>query len=471
MITNPQKTSHQYLRKLLVLPLGALLITLFAFSYQKKSPEPLAEVVIMDLEPAVTDTIPHGRLSYTTTADVVTVKARSEKAKNGVIELRTTTPDSVAYTSKNVIRLTGTNGTGKEPLIVLDGVVKDDADYKLTLQELNPEKIKAITVLKDASATGLYGDKGKNGVLLITTKEELEAKNITQRLVLDTAAPEGAANRKVINLKIKPTEEVKASNQLKTLGEVVVVGYATKKDSPEVVEVRAVPSNSVKGKEIEEVRVQARASVQKAADANRIFTKMEVEPAFPGGASAWYSFLTKNLDANAPVRNKAPKGQYTVWVRMKISSDGRLSDFEAISKHGFGMEEAAISALKNSPYWNPGYQNGKAINAIKNQPITFVVKGETSKLEEVTVTAVPSRTVYPNPANDKINVRLDGAEDREVTVRIVDMAGKEQLRSSIKKGTGSAVTSFDISSLAPGTYILNMEGKGLKASSHKFVKK
>ncbi|MBO9660547.1 MAG: T9SS type A sorting domain-containing protein, partial [Chitinophagaceae bacterium] len=95
----------------------------------------------------------------------------------------------------------------------------------------------------------------------------------------------------------------------------------------------------------------------------------------------------------------------------------------------------------------------------------------TPKLEEVTVTAVPARTVYPNPANDKINVRLDGAEDREVTVRIVDMAGKEQLRSSIKKGTGSAVTSFDISSLAPGTYILNMEGKGLKASSHKFVKK
>jgi N-acetylmuramoyl-L-alanine amidase len=38
MITNPQKTSHQYLRKLLVLPVAAIVITLFAFSYRKEKP-------------------------------------------------------------------------------------------------------------------------------------------------------------------------------------------------------------------------------------------------------------------------------------------------------------------------------------------------------------------------------------------------------------------------------------------------
>jgi TonB-dependent SusC/RagA subfamily outer membrane receptor len=41
MITNPQKTSHQYLRKMLVLPVAAVVVTLFAFSYRKGSHDPV----------------------------------------------------------------------------------------------------------------------------------------------------------------------------------------------------------------------------------------------------------------------------------------------------------------------------------------------------------------------------------------------------------------------------------------------
>lgn len=469
MITNPQKTSHQYLRKLLVLPLGALLITLFAFSYQKKSPEPLAEMTILDLEHSPIDTTPNAKLSFIT-VDNVTATGKAQKNTAGVTELRVTTADTVPSSQNKVVRLTGLAVPGKEPLIILDGIRQDNIDSKFTLQQLDPNEIKSISVLKDASATSLYGEPGKNGVLVINTKKELEVKNILAEVVMDSTVTQGVSvtGKKAVNLQIKPGADGYAGKQAKTMDEVVVVGYATKKDKPEVVEVRAVPSNSVKG-EIQEVRVQAK-GVRKGDDANRIFTKMEVEPAFPGGATAWYNFLTKNLDANAPVRNKAPEGQYTVWVRMKISSDGRLSDFEAITKHGFGMEEAAIRALENSPYWNPGYQNGKAINSIKNQPITFAVKGDKSKLDEVTVTAIPSASVYPNPANDRIFVRLEGAEEREVSVRIVDMAGKEKMRSSIKKVKGSTVNAFNIASLAPGTYILNVEGKGMIPSSHKFVK-
>jgi TonB-dependent SusC/RagA subfamily outer membrane receptor len=46
MITNPQKTSHQYLRKLLVLPVAAVVVTLFAFSYHKDKP-----VLVKSLDP------------------------------------------------------------------------------------------------------------------------------------------------------------------------------------------------------------------------------------------------------------------------------------------------------------------------------------------------------------------------------------------------------------------------------------
>lgn len=56
----------------------------------------------------------------------------------------------------------------KKPLIVLDGeVMPANFDTK----NLNPSNIEKIEVLKDASAVDIYGEKGKNGVILITTKK------------------------------------------------------------------------------------------------------------------------------------------------------------------------------------------------------------------------------------------------------------------------------------------------------------
>ena len=54
------------------------------------------------------------------------------------------------------------------PLIVLDGEVLP-ANFNMSI--LKPESIENIDVLKDASATAIYGDKGKNGVLIITSKK------------------------------------------------------------------------------------------------------------------------------------------------------------------------------------------------------------------------------------------------------------------------------------------------------------
>lgn len=56
---------------------------------------------------------------------------------------------------------------GSEPLYVLDGIV---VDQKATLQMLSPGDIESITILKDAASTALYGSRGANGVIIITTK-------------------------------------------------------------------------------------------------------------------------------------------------------------------------------------------------------------------------------------------------------------------------------------------------------------
>jgi TonB-dependent SusC/RagA subfamily outer membrane receptor len=51
------------------------------------------------------------------------------------------------------------------PLYVVDGIIVDNA-----LSTLSPQDIQSIDVLKDASATAIYGARGANGVVIITTK-------------------------------------------------------------------------------------------------------------------------------------------------------------------------------------------------------------------------------------------------------------------------------------------------------------
>lgn len=79
------------------------------------------------------------------------------------------------------IRIRGRNSVSatNEPLYVIDGIpvinsnLAESADYTSLspLAAINPEDIESMTVLKDAGATSVYGARGSNGVILITTKK------------------------------------------------------------------------------------------------------------------------------------------------------------------------------------------------------------------------------------------------------------------------------------------------------------
>ena len=58
---------------------------------------------------------------------------------------------------------------GADPLVQVDGVER-------SMSDVDPEEIESITVLKDASATAVFGVRGANGVILITTKRGQEGK-------------------------------------------------------------------------------------------------------------------------------------------------------------------------------------------------------------------------------------------------------------------------------------------------------
>jgi TonB-dependent SusC/RagA subfamily outer membrane receptor len=58
-----------------------------------------------------------------------------------------------------------------EPLIVIDG-----REYSGNIKDIDTNKIESLSVIKDATAVTLYGEKGRNGVIIITTKAAAEAK-------------------------------------------------------------------------------------------------------------------------------------------------------------------------------------------------------------------------------------------------------------------------------------------------------
>ena len=94
--------------------------------------------------------------------------------------------------SDAVIRIRGTRSitASNDPLIVVDGVM----DAVSSLSDINPSDIEAISVLKDASATAIYGARGANGVIIITTKGSADASDAGQNLAISFRASAGVSS-------------------------------------------------------------------------------------------------------------------------------------------------------------------------------------------------------------------------------------------------------------------------------------
>jgi protein TonB len=115
---------------------------------------------------------------------------------------------------------------------------------------------------------------------------------------------------------------------------------------------------------------------KKEDDENKIFDKVEIEAAFPGGDGKWRQYLERNCNGQVASDNGAAEGTYTTIVQFVVDKEGNISDVRPLSSHGFGMEEEAMRVIKKGPKWSPAVQNGRQVKAYRKQPITFVVTGE-----------------------------------------------------------------------------------------------
>jgi N-acetylmuramoyl-L-alanine amidase len=239
-------------------------------------------------------------------------------------------------------------------LIIVDGV-EFGRDTK-NLTSISPNSIQSISVLKGEAAIKKYGEKGRNGVIEIIKKNEnINTTIIRKDTPIIKTDPLYIVDGKEISkpeiANISPNN-IQSINVLK--GESAVKKYGEKGKNG-VVEIITKPSISM---------IQT--------DNDKIFTKVEIEPSFPGGQEAWIRYIQKVIGNNVDMLIKE-NSNGTCVVQFIVDTDGSVIDVKAITMANTKLAEVAINAIKKGPAWNPALQNGHIVTSYKRQPISFKI--------------------------------------------------------------------------------------------------
>ncbi len=111
-------------------------------------------------------------------------------------------------------------------------------------------------------------------------------------------------------------------------------------------------------------------------DPKKVYEKVDIAAAFPGGKKAWDKFIELNLNPLVPANNNAPAGKYTVVLAFIVNKDGSITDIEPVTKNGYGLEAESTRVMKLSPKWVPAIQNGRQVNAFHKQSFFFTISYE-----------------------------------------------------------------------------------------------
>lgn len=274
-------------------------------------------------------------------------------------------------------------------LYIVDGKIisKGDAD------KINPNDIKSVNVIKGENAIKEYGDKGRNGVVIITTKDNqpkasivlktpgknpplyiVDGNFITSKELQMSLSPEDIVSMNVI----KGEDAVKKYGEKGKNGVIEITSKNKKEEesgatffAPPVIEkdteIKAEPK-------AEAVSFTPPVIVKdKEEKFEKVFSTAQKPPQFPGGSKGWQTYLQKNINANVPVDNGAPTAKYTVIVSFTVDTEGNLTDIKAENDPGYGTAEEAVRLIKVGPQWIPATQKGIKVKAITRQSVTFVV--------------------------------------------------------------------------------------------------
>jgi TonB-dependent SusC/RagA subfamily outer membrane receptor len=509
MITSSQKPKHQYIRKLMVLPLVGVLTLLFAFTYKEIKERRIA--LSDPIEQAIADTVPGNKEVVIWDMD----PNLKEKTKKGLVFLSKAKTvmqaDSIIFKMPNG----KLNSTNEKSLIVLNGRVMTEG-FTLKKQQIIAKRA-VIYGENDPVAIQKYGERAKKGVIefieghIVAETPSLEEVKIKEYplndplIVLDGIAQVERGRQLLTS--INP-HDIESINVLKDRSATEKYG---KEGTNGVIEIftkgqfKTIPDKPI---------------VDTALANTPIFLKVESSPSFVGGEPGWRKFLERNLDASVPITKGAPTGSYTTKVRFLVDTDGSIRNIEALTHHGFGMEEEVIKVIKTGPLWIPAKQNGRTVRAYKEQPVTFVITDDLGKeeirvwedkpiadkslkdivleekeikkdesLNEVVVVGYPKSidlpqlkaqavenmfekegSLYPNPANKLVNIPISSTIQGKATIRVTTVKGEVAVTQNCEVIKGLNTITLNTSSLAKGAYFINVLLPDKGARTYKMIK-
>ena len=388
------------LKYLYVLPLAAVTVAAFARPEVSNKLDEISNVKVNDL---------------TSIVETIGIENEDSVSKNQWFPaVPVTEIDTVA-------RLPIKLEVGKKPLFVIDG--KPFGTY-LSLDDIDASKVESATLLDKTEAMKLYGEKAKDGALVITSKHPERNKvhhgvqfNVPSTsdekfkvsgtvLAADTKIPvmgasviiRGTTNGTLTDLDgkftltgLKKDDVIQVSfvgfqtrsvivkdespltimldDAVQNLDEMVVVGYVSNGVG--------APSSDSDKKVVAVVDIP---KVKETPQEKVIFQVVEEMPEFPGGMAEAMKFLAKNI--KYPVAAQEAKIEGRVIVQFVIERDGSVSDVKVMRGVNSELDAEAIRVVSMMPKWIPGKQRGKAVAVKYTMPIMFRLQTPASEKEK-----------------------------------------------------------------------------------------
>ena len=234
-------------------------------------------------------------------------------------------PEDKVTKEKPGIRIRGVkSSSGKEPLVLVDGRRTDRMDT------LESERIESITVLKDSTATAVYGEKGRNGVILVEMKKDTEPASMYLEV----------KKAKVVSGKSGTVIVLDSVGTVVTAGqpeEVTVVGYGMKSKEGNVVRLRGHRRSDSR-------------TVVYLVDGVRV---PEIESLDPNRIES----ISVLKDASVPAEYLAEGCTGVIAITTKRTPDARQAAVESVE----GSPDSSTTVYKGSVTVNGAFSEGTLI--------------------------------------------------------------------------------------------------------------
>ena len=126
-------------------------------------------------------------------------------------------------------------------------------------------------------------------------------------------------------------------------------------------------ANDISKPDVPVVKIEIQ--VEEEVVEEEIFTVVEEEPSFPGGADKMYEYLYANIKYPQVAKENNITGR--VYLSFVVEKDGSIANPKVLRDIGGGCGNEALRVIKSMPKWNPGKQRGKAVRVQYNIPVVF----------------------------------------------------------------------------------------------------